>query len=365
MARSLRILGTRGVPATHGGFETFAEVLAIYLVKRGWRITVYCQNEGKGEITQDIWEGIRRIHIPTNGNGPFSTIVFDWKSTLHAAADHDLLLTLGYNTAIFSLVFRHKKLTNIINMDGIEWKRAKWTPPVRVWFWIQERLAMWLGDHLIADNPGIFDHLAKHANPEKITMIPYGAEPIQKADVSLIQAYGLESGQYATVIARPEPENSILEIVKAWSRQPRNAKLVILGNYTEKHYFQRAVLKAAGPEVVFLGPIYDKPILYALRHHCKLYIHGHQVGGTNPSLLEALGAANAILSYDNQFNRWVAGNGAVYFQGEDACAAQLDKILGDEERLDHLRQMSKARHAAAFTWKQVLHRYEALLDKWT
>lgn len=124
--KSLRILGSRGIPAAHGGFETFAEHLSLYLVNRGWRVIVYCQDNAAGPIFEDTWKGVERVHIPVEQDGPKGTIIFDWKATVHAARFSDLCLTLGYNTAIFCTLFRLKGVPNIINMDGIEWKRGKW-----------------------------------------------------------------------------------------------------------------------------------------------------------------------------------------------------------------------------------------------
>lgn len=361
-SKTIRILGTRGVPAAHGGFETFAEYLSVYLNKHNWNVTVYCQEDNKGAIYEDSWQGIRRVHIPVSKSGPLGTIIFDWKSTLHAISEKGLVLTLGYNTAIFCFLYRLKGITNLINMDGIEWKRAKWSKPVRVWFWVNEILATRLGSHLIADNPGIEDHLAKIISRSKITMIPYGAEkPPIDSNVSVLNQYGLASGQYATVVARPEPENSILEIVSAWSKSTRNMKLVVLGKYDSKNSYHQKVMNSASKEVVFIGAIYDKNILCGLRRNCAFYIHGHQVGGTNPSLLEALSSENPVLAFDNIFNRWVAGNSACYFSNEDECSAMLDQLISNNDLLKELKINSLNRYFERFTWDKVLQEYDDLL----
>lgn len=359
----IRIMGIRGVPAAHGGFETFAEYLVLYLRERGWQVTVYCQQDGECACYEDEWEGIRRVHIPVTQQGPLGTIVFDWKSTVHAAREPGLLLTLGYNTAMFCAWFRARGLTNVINMDGIEWKRAKWSRPIQAWFWLNERFGCWLGNHLVADNPGIADHLATRVSRDKITMIPYGAETIDQADAGVLDHWGLNPQAYALVIARPEPENSILEIVSAFSRKPRGMKLVVLGKYDDAHTYQRLVKTTASDEVIFPGAIYDKAVVGALRYFSALYIHGHQVGGTNPSLVEALGAGNAVLAHGNHFNRWVAGDKQVYFDNEPSCARCLDDLLNDEQQLKKMREASRQRHAERFTWIRVLEEYESLLER--
>ena len=254
--RHVSILGIRGIPAAHGGFETFAEHLAVFLRDRGWAVTVYCQEEGTGPVFEDEWAGIRRVNVPVQGDGPASTVVFDWKATRLAAREKGgVVLTLGYNTAVFCLWLRLAGIPNVINMDGIEWKRAKWGRVAKTWFWLNERAGCWLGDHLVADHPRIKDHLSTRVSPEKTTVIPYGAPSIDGSDDAAVRAMGLEPGQFATVIARAEPENSLLEIVTAFSRRPRGVKLVVLGKYDRGHAYQRRVLESASDEVVFAGAI--------------------------------------------------------------------------------------------------------------
>lgn len=360
--KEISILGIRGVPAAHGGFETFAEHLALFLCGRGWRVTVYCQEDGSGPVYEDSWEGVRRIHVPVSGQGPASTIAFDWRATaLVTREGRGLVLTLGYNTAVFCARLRLAGLRNVINMDGIEWKRAKWGLLAKTWFWLNDWAGCWLGNHLVADHPLIKEHLTTRVRADKVTVIPYGADEVNLADAELVRKLGLEPGNFVTVIARAEPENSLLEIVSGFSRLPRGMKLVVLGKYDRAHSYQSSVLAAASDEVCFVGAIYDKAVVSALRFYSALYVHGHQVGGTNPSLVEALGAGNAVLAHDNRFNRWVAGEKAAYFEGVDGAAAAFDALLGDEERLGHMRIFSRARHGEHFTWEKILCAYERLL----
>ena len=359
---SLRILGTRGIPAAHGGFETFAEYQALYLVERGWRVVVYCQDEGSGPMFEDTWQGVERVHIPVSQSGPKGTIVFDWQATAHAARFNDLCLTLGYNTAVFCAVLRIKGVPNLINMDGIEWSRAKWGTVAKTWFWLNERAGCWLGNHLVADHPQIKVHLESRISSHKITTIPYGADAVTAAPVEPVRGLGLEPGRYLTVIARPEPENSLLEVVKGFSTKPRGLNLVVLGNYQDGNIYHRAVKECASAEVRFVGAIYDKAVVQALRFHSAAYVHGHQVGGTNPSLVEALGAGNAVMAHDNRFNRWVAGSGAVYFNSAETFSDRLDEVFGNPAKLEELRIQSRNRFEEEFTWPHVLAQYEALLE---
>ena len=365
--RALRILGTRGVPAAHGGFVTFAEHLALHLVQRGWRVTVYCQEEGDGPAVQDEWQGVQRVQIPVSQPGPRGTVVFDWKATRHAAAAGELCLTLGYNTAVFCAWLRLRGVPNLINMDGIEWQRDKWGAAAKAWFWFNEQAGCRLGNHLVADHPEIAKHLARNMSGtaiSKFSTIAYGADALAGLSDAPVRALGLEPGRYLTLIARPEPENSVLDVVQAFARRRRSHTLVVLGAYSESNPYHRAVRAAASEDVRFLGAIYDKTVLHALRFHCSAYVHGHRVGGTNPSLVEALGAGNAVLAHDNRFNRWVAGDAARYFEGEDGCAAALDALLVDEPGLQALRVAAKQRFEQAFTWPLILRQYETLLEAW-
>lgn len=362
---ALRILGTRGVPAAHGGFETFAEHLALYLSAKGWTVVVYCQDDGSGPTVEDDWRGVRRVRIPIALEGPKGTVLFDWKATLHASQSRDLCLTLGYNTAVFAALLRVKGIANVFNMDGVEWARAKWGVGAKTWFYVNDWAGCWLGNHLVADHPEIRRHLSGRVSERKITMIPYGADAIDAAPSELVTALGLVPSDFVTVVARPEPENSLLEIVSAFSRHRRGCTLAVLGTYRPReNAYHRAVIRAASSEVKFLGAIYDKSIVQALRFHSRAYVHGHQVGGTNPSLVEALGAGCPVIAHDNPYNRWVAGPMAKYFADIDECASRFDEVLNDWDLISSMRSGSRIRHEEAFTWPNVLAQYEQLLSAW-
>lgn len=308
-----------------------------------------------------MWEGVHRIHIPVKSTGSKGSVIFDGKSALHAARTPGLVLTLGYNTAFFSLLYRIFGVTNLMNMDGIEWKRGKWSRPVQAWFWLNEHMGCRLAHHLIADHPEMKKHLQRNVSPAKITVSAYGAERIEKADPRLITKYGLSPKTYATLIARPEPENSVLEAVQAFSARPRDIKLVVLGNYSESVPYQKAVLDAASDDVQFVGAIYEKELVAALRYHSLFYVHGHTVGGTNPSLLEALGAGNPVIAHNNRFNRWVAGDGARYFDTVENCDELLTNLLENPQELEIMAYASSARHSEAFEWETILAEQEAIL----
>jgi glycosyltransferase involved in cell wall biosynthesis len=355
------ILGTRGVPAKHGGFETFAQDLSLYLTARNHKVTVYCQTESGSQAGEDVWNGVRRVLIPVGSNA-VATVVFDWIATWRASFEKGVVLTLGYNTAIFSFLYRLRRIPNAMNMDGIEWKRQKWSPAQRVWLWLNERAGAMAAHHLIADHPEIARHLCELASPSKISMIPYGADAIVDAPVEPIERYGLSPKNYNIVIARPEPENSILEMVRAYSMERRGAPLVVLGRYSpETNPYQKSVMDAAGPEIKFLGAIYDREVVRALRFHAKAYFHGHTVGGTNPSLVESLAAGNAVIAHDNPYNRWVAGESARYFRGVEDLVSILAELEREPGKMIAMEEESRRRHRESFTQDKVLSAYEHLL----
>jgi glycosyltransferase involved in cell wall biosynthesis len=311
-----------------------------------------------------MWHGIHRVHIRVGKDTAKNTVIFDWRAIRHAAQAGELCLILGYNTAIFSAWLRFKGVPNLINMDGIEWRRSKWNKIAKVWFWLNEWAGCLLANHLIADHPEIAKHLQRRIDAKKITTIGYGADLLQDIPEAPVHALGLTPGSYLTLIARPEPENSVLEIVQAFSEKKRDVKLVVLGNYTEQHYYQRAVKDAASNEVFFLGAIYEKDVVQSLRYHSVAYVHGHQVGGTNPSLVEALAAGNPVIAHDNRFNRWVAGDQASYFSESKSLSKIFDDLLIQPKSMEELRTLSAARYIAEFTWERTLGAYEHLLLQW-
>jgi len=357
------ILGSRGIPANHGGFETFAEDLAHFLTSHGHHVTVYCQGEPGSQTYTDEWQGITLVHFPSSF-GSLGTLEFDTYCALDAIKRTGLILTLGYNTAFLSILYRITGRTSVMNMDGIEWKRDKWSKFSRLWLRVNERAGELLSDHLVADHPVIREHHLRHVNSKKITMIPYGATHsiIKWKSVPSLCEYKLDPFSYALVIARVEPDNSILEIVQAFSDNKRGIPLVILGNFDRSKPYHASVLDAASHEVFFVGAIYDRDVVRMLRSYAKVYIHGHRVGGTNPSLVESLAAGNPVIAHDNPFTRWVAGDKAKFFGNREELSSIFDQIFSDDAALAAMSQASLSRYSEDFIHDVVLQEYEDLLS---
>lgn len=360
----VRILGTRGVPAAYGGFETAAENVGLYLRDQGWEVIVYCQEPGDGPMEFDTWRGLNLVKIYEKDEGAAATIWFDLASVRHALAQYEegeVWLTFGYNTGMFSLAPRSRGIPNVINMDGMEWKRDRWGPMARSFLLLNERLAGLSGTTLIGDHPVIARYLARHFGQRRVRTITYGAPEVEDAPTSFVRELGLVPGRYATVVCRPVAENSVLEIVSAWSRKPRGMKLLVVGPFGDDDPYQGAVRQAASAEVVFPGPIFDKGRLQALRFHGALYLHGHTVGGTNPSLVEAMGAGNPVVAHRNQYNTWVAGPTNAYFTGVEDLEAILDALLDDADQLARMGSASRERFREEFTWQKIGSAYESAL----
>jgi glycosyltransferase involved in cell wall biosynthesis len=358
------MLGTHGVPASYGGFETAAENVARYLVDHGWRVIVYCQTDHDGPIYEDVWQGIDRVNISVPNRGWLGTAKFDWLSVVHAVKSRDVCLTFGYNTGIFNALQRIHGVPNVINMDGIEWSRKRWGIARQAILYVNERFAALFGNELIADHPELNTYLRTRAPARKITTITYGAHRFADAPTAPAKALGLEPGRYLTLIARPIPENSIRELVEGFSAKKRGVKLAVLGDYDGKaDAYHGRVSEAASDEVMFLGAIYDPETVRSLRYHSLGYLHGHTVGGTNPSLVEALAAGNPVIAHDNRYNTWVAGDAGLYFKTPADAETCIDRLLDDRELATQLGRNALARFESEFSWDHVAGQYEALLRK--
>jgi glycosyltransferase involved in cell wall biosynthesis len=217
-----------------------------------------------------------------------------------------------------------------------------------------------VSNRLIADHPVIAAHLATRRPRGAIAMIPYGGTPVEAAPEAAVLAMGLTPDRYLVSIARIEPDNNILTVIEAFSRRPRGASLVVLGRLDDANPYHRRVraAAAANPEVILPGAIYDPQIVAALRFHARAYLHGHMVGGTNPSLVEALWAGNAVIAHDNPYNRWTAGEAGFYFDGGDSCARMIERALTDPVAVACSRSAARARAEARFRWADILAAYE-------
>ena len=357
----LAILGTRGIPARHGGFETFAERLAVGLSEQGFDVTVYCES-GRSPAP-DVFQGVKLRYGSAPALGPLRTILYDLRCLWATRRGYDVVYMLGYGAALFCFIPRLWGARVWINPDGLEWARSKWGFVAKSYFRLMEWVSLRAANCIIADAEAIAANLAdRHGKLQACTVIPYGCRVIETPlPIEPLSEWGLASGGYYILVCRLEPENHVLEILQAFQRSSTNRQLIVVGDQlTQTRYVER-LLSVKDPRIRMVGTVYDQIKLTSLRYHSFAYLHGHSVGGTNPSLLEAMGCGNLIFAHNNPFNREVLGACGFYF----ANSAELTKAIGDAEQdeteLTYHREAARSRARAYYRWPEIISRYAALL----
>jgi glycosyltransferase involved in cell wall biosynthesis len=362
--KKLAILGTRGIPAHYGGFETFAEELSVRLVEQGADVTVYCES-GTGE-QPDTYKGVHLVYIPAPALGPLTTILFDLLCLWHARSGFDVVYMLGYGTSVFCFIPRLWGSEVWINMDGVEWARSKWNWLAKQWFKVMEAVAMWTPNRLIADAQGILEHLqSRHARLPPTSVIPYGAPIISEApETCLLEEWQLTAGTYYLVVCRLEPENSVKEIIAGYLQSGSKNPLVVVGNTNTESNYVKELQRFTDGRIRFIGAVYDTQKLQALRYYSAAYFHGHTVGGTNPSLLEALGCGNIVIAHNNVFNREVAGEAAIYFNSEQDMARRIRKVESySQSDVSMMKSLAQERIAKVYNWENITDSYCAIFPR--
>jgi glycosyltransferase involved in cell wall biosynthesis len=357
----IAILGTRGIPAKYGGFETFCEELSIRLAEAGFEVAVYCEaDEGKADET---YRGVRLVYVRRFRLGPLTTILFDvacfWKARKH----YDLVYMLGYGAAFFAWFPRLWDARTWINMDGVEWARTKWSYLARQWFKVMEWTSMRTPNRIIADAESIRSHLQRrHGDRKACAVIAYGAYPVSREpDRSLLGAWGLESGNYYLVVCRLEPENHVLEILRGFARSATRRRMVVVGDIRDPGTYVATLMAIQDTRIQFIGTVFDKEKLACLRFHCHAYFHGHSVGGTNPSLLEAMGCGNLVIAHDNGFNREVLRETGLFFRDEEAIPGTVARIEAQGFTSETFRAGARKRIVDFYSWDRIAGQYAELI----
>jgi glycosyltransferase involved in cell wall biosynthesis len=310
----IAITGTRGVPNHYGGFEQFAEHLSEYLVRDGHEVTVY--NSHTHPYQGAEWKGvkIRHCHDPEDKFGTIGQFFYDLNCILDCRRrDYDIILQLGYTSNSVWGFLLPKRSVIITNMDGMEWKRSKYKPIVQKFLRWAEKLAVKTSDFLISDSIGIQDYLLQKYKVRS-QYIPYGASLFENPDIEVLQQYGVEKYAYDMLIARLEPENNIETILEGVTAAAGCSRtFLVVGNHNTAYGAYLKEKFGQHEKVRFIGGIYDMHKLNNLRYFSNIYFHGHSVGGTNPSLLEAMSSNTYICANKNIFNFSILGNDATYF----------------------------------------------------
>jgi glycosyltransferase involved in cell wall biosynthesis len=359
----LAILGTRGIPANYGGFETFAEELATRLVRRGHQVSVYCRPHYVPPSLQ-TYQGVRLVNLPTIRHKYFDTVVHTALSSLHAmGGGYDLVLMCNAANALFCLPPRLAGARVALNVDGIERKRAKWNAAGRGWYLVSERLATWFPDEIVTDALVIEQYYDERYGATSM-FIPYGCRIGRDAGRETLSRFGLEPDDYILYVSRLEPENNAHAVIAAYEQIQLSQKLVVVGDAPYAREYIRSLRDAAGPRVVFTGGVYGQGYR-ELQCHALAYVHATEVGGTHPALVEAMGFGNCVLVNDVPENREVVGDAGLFFSAREpaSLAHLLTGLATNRATVDTYRERAQARATARFSWDHVTDRYEALFAR--
>jgi len=354
----IALLGTRGIPANYGGFETFAEELSTRLAAGGHEVTVYCRER----YSTTTYRGVRLQYLPTIRHKYFDTLAHSFLSTLHLIAHRcDVALYCNGANAIFTLAPRIFGMPVALNVDGIERKRKKWNRLAKAWYYFSEWLATFFPTAVITDALAIQDYYRERWRKDSV-FIPYGAETGKVAGTGALRELGLEPGHYFLYVSRMEPENHPLEVREAFEQVATDFKLALIGDAPYAHEYIRRVRDTGDPRVVMPGAIYGEGYR-ELGSHCFAYIHATEVGGTHPALIEAMGRGALVLYRNTPENAEVAGDAGISFEPaelKDKIAALL--AMSENERAE-LRGRAEARVREHYSWEAVTASYEKLLAK--
>ena len=352
----IALLGTRGIPASYGGFETFAEQLSTRLASRGHKVFVYCRNR----LPQTEYRGVDLRYLPAIRHKYLETIAHTGLATLHLIRHRtDAALYCNAANAIFTWWPRWFGILVALNVDGIERKRVKWNRLAKGWYRLSEWLATFCPTAIVTDARAIQDYYRERYGKPSV-FIPYGADAGRIEDWSLVTRLGLEPGRYFLYVSRMEPENRALEVRQAFERVSTPYRLALVGDAPYAQEYIRRVRDTRDPRVVIPGAIYGEGYRQ-LGSHCFAYIHATEVGGTHPALIEAMGRGALVLYRNTPENAEVAGGVGIPFEPEDlADQLRLALDMAEEERtLFRRKAMDRVRER--YSWDAVTDAYESLL----
>jgi rhamnosyltransferase len=371
MKSRIALLGSRGIPAKYGGFETFAERVAPALAAEGREVWVSC--EGTAPPRPSEYKGVKLFYFPLK---PFRRVfyetIYDVYSLLRASLTCDCVIILGYGAGFFFFIPKLFRKKIAVNVDGREWTREKYNSLEKIALHVNELFALRYADVAIADARAIQAYL-KASRAREVIFIPYGVDVPARVqwDPSRLGALPgdldhLEIGEYFLIVARLERDNNISTMVEGFLTARTDKKLVIVGNFLDSSYeggIHALIAEHQGQDrVTFSGGIYEKDLLTTLRQHCFAYLHGHSAGGTNPSLLEAMIARNLIIAHDNPYNREVCDRFALFFNDPASLRTLIESVVDQPEAYDALRDGAFDRAKKEYAWDRVFRDYEALLD---
>jgi glycosyltransferase involved in cell wall biosynthesis len=352
----IALLGTRGIPANYGGFETFAEEISTRLTARGHQVTVYCRER----YSAPSYRGVRLQYLPTIRHKYFDTVAHTFVSTLHLLAHRvDVALYCNGANAIFTFWPRLLGMPVALNVDGIERKRKKWNRVAKAWYLVSEWLATFCPSAVITDAITIQDYYRQKYGKESV-FIPYGAEVGKAADSAIVRRLGLQPGRYFLYVSRLEPENHPLEVREAFESVDTAFQLALIGDAPYAPDYIRRVRDTSDPRVVMPGAVYGEGYRQ-LGSHCFAYIHATEVGGTHPALIEAMGRGALVLYRNTPENAEVTGDAGIPFDPPELAAKIRAVLEMPEEQREVFRRRALERVRQRYSWDAVTDAYERLL----
>ncbi|MEZ4792901.1 MAG: DUF1972 domain-containing protein [Gelidibacter sp.] len=353
---NIAIIGTRGIPNNHGGFEQFAEHFSVYLAQKGHEVSVY--NSHNHPFQDKDYKGVKILHCydPEYKIGTAGQFVYDFNCIIDSRQRHfDVILQLGYTSSSIWYWMMPKESLIITNMDGMEWKRSKYSKKVRKFLKYAEKLVVKSSDFLISDSIGIQEYIKTKYNKDS-EFIAYGATLFTTPNPEILSVYNVKEHDYCVIIARLEPENNIETIVKGYDVSKTTYDLIIFGALND---YGKALQKkyAHNPHIRFMGANYNQEHLNNLRYYSRYYFHGHSVGGTNPSLLEAMASNALIVANDNVFNKSILETDAIYFESHSDIERILidDKAFGNKPTFTDKNAMKIKK---SYSWESINAAYE-------
>ena len=356
-------LGTRGIPANYGGFETVAEEVATALVERGHEVTVYCRpGNAAGDPTE--LNGVRLVYRPLIETKVFGTFTHTAMSLLHAVRqDFDVMMICNAGNGPLCVLPRLLGKRFAVNVDGLEWRRAKWGRFAKLYYQFGEWCSAHLGDRVISDSHGIQDYYDRRYKIPS-TFVTNGAHVAGSVDPSILDQYDLTPGDYFFVASRLEPENNADITVREFEQVDTTKKLVIAGGANWDSPFVERIKQTEDPRIRFLGPVYEDGHIQELHAQCYAYVHGNEVGGTNPALLKALGYGNCVLALDVPFNAEVVADSALLYSKDPSdLAAKMKRLIDEPELAAEYRRRAPLRVQEAYTWDAVIDAHELLFER--
>lgn len=361
----IAIIGTRGVPARYGGFETAAEEISERLVQKGHKVTVYCRY-GNERGNPSIYRGVKLIYIPHVDSKNLGTLSHSFLSFIHSVfQQYDVILAFNVGIAPLCIIPKLFGKKIVLNVDGLEWKRRKWGWLAKKYFQLSAYFSRLFVDRIVSDSRVIQKYYADKYGIIS-TYIAYGAYIEKSLQPERLKKYKVEKDNYFFVLSRLEPENNADLIIAAFEKVKTTKKLLIVGGASYKSNYILELKRTRDSRIIFLNPIYDKGDLRELYCNCYAYIHGNEVGGTNPALLSAMGYGACILCINVPFNKEVVGNTAILYEKLiNDLKEKIEFILKHPESMEKYRKKVQTRVMQNYKWIEVINAYESLFSNIT